>query len=139
MSVIIESVPALQAFVVARVRQDNDLRRLGVSTVFDRVPAKARPPYVTFGPEQETREPAEMCLSLCSTVDLQLDVWTDSVGRNQASKIAAALRALLDDSSGTEGDVDVQEMMLQSIQDVPSEDGLTSHLALQFRCLLQAV
>lgn len=134
----IDGVGALRAFVVARVRGDTRLRRLGVTTVHDRVPAAAKLPYATFGPEQESAERAETSSPLCSTVEMQIDVWSDAVGRSEAGKIAAALRGLLNDAEGEEDAVAIQQVMWTATHDVPSEDGRTTHLALMFTCLIEA-
>lgn len=84
---------ALQKAIVGRLKGDAPLTAIVAGRVYDRVPADAPYPYVTIRNIQVVDDGAE-CVD-GAEVYIDLDVWSNAVGKVEASRGASAVRRAL--------------------------------------------
>lgn len=84
---------ALQKAIVGRLKGDAPLTALVSGRVYDRVPPGAKLPYVTIRNIQVVDDSAE-CVD-GAEVFIDLDVWSNAVGKVEASRAAGAVRKAL--------------------------------------------
>lgn len=128
---------ALQTAIVGELRGNGDVSALVNGRVYDTVPSTATFPYISLGPEQVLPDRAD-CID-GKIVHFQIDVWSRSVGFPQAKEIAEAVIASLNDNPLTVTGYRIVDMYLENDNTSRDPDGLTSHIALTFRALLDPV
>ncbi|MFC4172639.1 DUF3168 domain-containing protein [Microvirga sp. GCM10011540] len=84
---------ALQKAIVGKLKGDAALSAIIEGRVYDRVPAGASLPYVNIRNIQAVDDGAE-CID-GHEVFIDLDVWSNAVGKVEASRAASAVRAAL--------------------------------------------
>jgi hypothetical protein len=84
---------ALQKAIVGRLKGDAPLTALVSGRIYDRVPASAPLPYVHIRSIQVVDDGAE-CID-GAEVFIDLDVWSNAVGKVEASRAASAVRKAL--------------------------------------------
>ena len=84
---------ALQKAIVGRLKGDAPLTALVAGRVYDRVPAGAALPYVHIRSIQVVDDGAE-CID-GAEVFIDLDAWSNAVGKVEASRVASAVRKAL--------------------------------------------
>lgn len=124
----------LQAALAKRLKNDALLKGLINGRVFDRVPAQAEFPYISFGPSDETSADAD-CINAFE-ISFQIDCWSRAVGFQEARKIADAVRQALkpDLVLAINALVYLEHRQTRTIRD---PDGLTSHAALTFEAVAE--
>lgn len=125
----------LVGFVVPLLKGDAALSEMIGARVYDRVPASAKMPYISFGASWETTDDAECIAGV--EIGFRIDVWSTEVGRPEARRIAHRVRALLHDL-----DADLPEGALVMLQHRRSDtltgpDGLTSQVAIEFSATIE--
>lgn len=88
---------ALQKAIVGRLKGDAPLTALISGRVYDRVPAGAALPYVHIRSIQVVDDGAE-CID-GAEVFIDLDVWSNAVGKVEASRAAGAVRKALHEAA----------------------------------------
>ena len=84
---------AMQKAVVGRLKDDAAVSAIIAGRVYDRVPAGATLPYVHIRGIQAIDDGADCVDGIEIFVDL--DVWSNAVGKVEASRAAAAVRTAL--------------------------------------------
>jgi hypothetical protein len=108
--------------------------------VYDQVPDPVPPattatfPYVTLGDCQVLPDKAE-CID-GSEVYPQIDVWSRDVGYPQVKRIAAAVKAVLDDQPLSVTDFNVVLFQHEETRYLRDPDGLTRHAVILFKGLI---
>lgn len=116
--------------IVDRLKADAGVGALIGDRVYDRVPADRTFPYASKGPSDELQSDAE-CIEAVE-ITLQIDVWSQTVGFTEASKVAAAIRNALHRYSltlTTNALVEIEHRQTRFLND---PDPLTSHAAIEF-------
>jgi hypothetical protein len=127
----------LQIAIVEALKDHVGLSALISGRVYDRVPAGAIMPYISFGPEQEVPDVAECVKG--GEVFIQLDVWSRTPGFGEVKKVADLVREILDEF---EVELDSNALLFMEFDGrrvLRDPDGLTSHAALTFRALIEHV
>jgi hypothetical protein len=88
---------ALQKAIVGRLKGDATLTALVSGRIYDRVPPDAPRPYVTIRAIQVVDDGAE-CID-GAEVFIDLDVWSNAVGKVEASQAAGAVRKALHEAA----------------------------------------
>lgn len=84
---------ALQKAIVGKLKADAALNGIIAGRVYDRVPANAPLPYVHIRNFQSVDDGAECIEGL--EVYIDIDVWSNAVGKVEASRAAGAVRSAL--------------------------------------------
>ena len=121
----------MQVAIVAVLKADPEVSALTAGRVYDRVPADARYPYISFGPEQDIPEGAD-CID-ASEIILQIDVWSDDPGFREARRVAKAVRRALSDETVSLTDNALVYFEYDGRRVLRDPDGNTSHVVLTFR------
>ncbi len=116
---------ALQDAVLNALKADATVAGLIVGRVYDRIPATAKFPYVSLGPYDFASDDAE-CID-AGEHTLQVDVWSQKVGRVEAKQITDAVRRALHKHEADLGAYALVEMRVDFTQVIGDPDGLTSH------------
>ena len=125
----------LQGAVLRVLTEDAGVVSFVGERIYDRVPAAAEFPYVSFGPEQAVSDDAE-CLTGFE-VTLQIDVWSRAVGFPEVKAAANAVFRALHDvelSLETNALLSIQHRQTRYLRD---PDGLTNHAAMEFTALVE--
>jgi hypothetical protein len=129
---VVSTQLALQKAVVAALKGNTDAG----DSVFDDVPSSNPFPRITIGPAQALPNLAD-CMDGTETF-LQVDVWSrNTPGMVEMKTIAGQVRSILQDSTMSLDDNELQLMTVDSEQFLRDPDGLTKHAALTFRALTQ--
>lgn len=84
---------ALQKAIVGKLKADADLTAAVAGRVYDKVPSTAVLPYIHFRYVQAVEDSAD-CLD-GQEVFIDLDVWSNAVGKPEASRIVGLVRSAL--------------------------------------------
>lgn len=125
----------LQAMVVKRLKEFSGLSSLVAGRVYDDVPTVASFPYLSWGPEQVLSDDADCASGFDITI--QIDAWSQAVGRGEIKKVAEQVRLALQDY-----DVELTDNALVLIQHqqtafLRDPDGKTNHAAIQFSVFIE--
>ncbi|MBK3745622.1 DUF3168 domain-containing protein [Paraburkholderia aspalathi] len=124
----------LQQALFSRLTTNAALIALIGDRVYDWVPENPTYPYVSFGPMDETSADAD-CVDAFE-ISMQLDVWSRSVGYEEARQVADVIRrALKADLSLTENAL--VYLVHRQTRVFRDPDGLTSHAALTFEAVAE--
>jgi hypothetical protein len=133
----------LQAWVRDRLTESAVLSAELGDRVYDRPPPKQAMafPWIQFSGHQTVDDGAE-CMEEASECYLDLHIWSRDGGHEQAARIAAAIKARLHKPSA---DFDLSpawravDVTVESIRNAGSADGVTVHLVLTVRALVQPI
>jgi hypothetical protein len=123
-------VSELQGALYDRLRATGGVTALVGTRIYDRVPPSPTFPYVSFGPSQAVSDDAD-CITAYE-VSVQIDVWSRTVGRVEASQIADAVRRAIlgaDMTLTTNALVMIEHRDTRIFRD---PDGQTNHAVLIF-------
>lgn len=127
----------LQRALYACLSTDAAVSAMVSGRVFDRVPADAQAPYISFGPMTADDDGAD-CIDGLS-VSVQIDAWSQAVGYGEVKEIAGAVRkaiAAADLALNTHALADITHRSTRILRD---PDGLTSHAVLTFEASIEAL
>ena len=125
----------VQAAVHALLTSDAALAQLVDDRVYVTVPKGASFPYVSFGPSDATADDAECIDGL--EITFQIDAWSRSGGASEAKQIGGAVRKAL---HRAELSLDENSAVLcehRTTRALVDPDGLTTHVALTFRAIVE--
>ena len=128
---------ALQKAIVGRLKEDAPLTALVSGRIYDRVPAGAVMPYVHLRNFQSVDDGAECVDGL--EVFIDIDVWSNAVGKVEASRAAGAIRTALNyaplalDEPYALAEIDHRDTNVGD-----GGDGLLSRARLSFRALVES-
>lgn len=127
----------LQGAIVARLKAFAPLAAFVAGRVYDRIPANAPAifPYVSFGPEDHVQDDAE-CIS-GTEITIQIDAWSQAVGRPEVKKVAEAVRSALHNADLPLSDNALVSLEHRQTRLLTDPDGLTSHAALEFVAFIE--
>jgi isoleucyl-tRNA synthetase len=129
---------ALQKAMVATLRANALLTAVVSARIYDRVPANAPRPYVHLRQFQELDDSND-----CSDaweVNVDLDVWSETPGKPEASRAAMAIRDALHDQDLTlDEPYALVELRHRDTQIGDGGDGLLTRARLSFRALIERV
>lgn len=128
----------LQKAIVARLKADAGVTALVGQKIYERVPAGAEFPYVTLTTGQVIPERADCYKGY--EVFRQIDVWSRAVGSPEAQRIAMAIESALDGAPLSLAGYRLHELTLEaSPYPLTDPDGITTHIPLTFRALIDPV
>lgn len=124
-----------QTYIYALLTGDADLTAIVGSRVYDNVPEGAEFPYISFGPHDVIEDDAD-CIT-AGEHNLQLDVWSRTVGSLQTKEIVSKIKSILHDHDG--------EMLVNALASLRVEnrrifrdpDGKTTHGILNITALIE--
>lgn len=129
---------ALQKAIVGRLKGDAPLAALVAGRIYDRVPAGAPLPYVAIRNIQAVDDGAE-CIN-GQEVFLDLDVWSNAVGKVEASRTASAVRKALHEAPlALDEPHFLVEIMHRDTNIGDGGDELLSRARMTFRALVESV
>lgn len=128
---------ALQKAIVARLKGNADLNSLVSGRVYDRVPAGAALPYVHLRNFQAVDDGAECIDGL--EVYIDIDVWSNAVGKVEASRAAGTIRKALNYAPLTlDEPYSLAEIDHRDTNIGDGGDGILSRARLSFRALVES-
>lgn len=128
---------AIQAAVIAALKDSNELTQLVGARVYDRVPESARFPYVSLGPETVIEDGADDCVTGFE-VFTRIDCWSRAVGRPECKNIAGAVFDALNNAALSVTGYNLLEFRHRLTRYQVDSDGLTQHGIVEFRSLIDA-
>jgi hypothetical protein len=129
---------ALQKAIVGKLRSDAALSAILAGRVYDRVPAGATLPYVHIRNIQAVDDSAD-CID-GAEVYIDLDVWSNAVGKIEASRAASAVRAALNlVPLSLDEPYALAEIGHRDTNIGDGGDALTSRARMTFRALVESV
>jgi len=129
---------ALQKAIVGKLKGDSALNGIIAGRVYDRVPAGAALPYVHIRNIQTVDDGAE-CID-GAEVFIDLDVWSNAVGKVEASRAASAVRAALSlVPLSLDEPVALVEIGHRDTNIGDGGDGLLTRARMTFRALVESV
>lgn len=135
------AVLELQGAIVALLKADAGVTAIVGARVFDHVPRSATGqvtasfPFVGIAGWSDESGNVDCIDALDVTVDI--DCWSRDVGFPEAHRLAAAVRAALDDADLTLADNAAVYFRHRSTRTLRDPDGLTSHAVLTFEAALE--
>ena len=126
---------ALQVAVVTALTADAAVMAIARG-VHDRVPYGAALPYVAIRDIQMLDDGAD-CVEGYE-INIGLDAWSDKPGRTEASRLAAAITAVLHEAELALVNFRLVDLMHRSTTIGPEPDGVLSRARMEFRALVDA-
>ena len=127
----------LQTAIVTKLKADSGVMAVVADRIYDNVPPTATFPYLSRGDSQVLPDDAD-CID-GSEITFSIDGWSRSISVPECKQLSKAVVAALDDQPITVNGYDVVVFILNSISYMRDPDGLTRHVAISFRILIQAL
>ena len=127
----------LQSAIVTKLKADSGVMAVVADRIYDNVPPTATFPYLSLGDSQVLPDDAD-CIDGTEIV-FSIDGWSRSISVPECKQLSKAVVAALDDQPITVSGYDVVVFILNSISYMRDPDGLTRHVAISFRILIQAL
>lgn len=116
----------LQTLIYERLVADARVHTLVGDRIFDRMPADADYPCITFGPSDYSPDDMDCIEGRDET--LQLDCWAEDHGRlRPAKEIADAVKKALHQFEADAGDSALITMTVEAVRVMRDRDGITGH------------
>lgn len=116
----------LQELVYLVLSNDGAVVALVGDRIYDRVPKKARTPYISFGPSDTLTDDADCMPTRVET--LQIDVWSEyQGGKSEAKRICDAVKACLHDQPLEMTNNALEHIAIRQVQVFDDADGVTVH------------
>ena len=126
----------LQTAIVTKLKADAGVVAAVGNRVYDNVPPNASFPYISLGDSQVLPDKAD-CID-GTEVFFSLDGWSRDLRFPECKSISKAIVAALDDQPLTVAGYDAVVFELDSVNYLRDPDGITRHVALSFRALIQS-
>jgi Protein of unknown function (DUF3168) len=126
----------LQAAVVTALKANAGVVAVVGSRVYDNVPPSATFPYISLGDSQVLPDKAD-CID-GTEIFFNLDGWSRDTRFPECKTISKAVVAALDDQPLTVTGYTAVVFELDNINYLRDPDGITRHVALSFRALVQS-
>lgn len=136
MTVADASLP-LQKAIVAALKGSAELAAIVGTRVYDKVPADAKKPYVSLGPEQVMPDLADEYEGAHDR--FQVDGWSAERGRVEAKAIGAAIHAALHDAALTVDGHRLVNLQIEQTRYLVDADGITQHAVLIFTATTEPI
>lgn len=127
----------LQTAVVTKLKADSGVAAIVANRIYDFVPPDADFPYVSIADSQVLPDKAD-CID-GTEISFGIDGWSRSKTIPEVKQISKAIVAALDDKDLTVSGYAAVVFELQSISYLRDPDGLTRHVAISFRALIQSL
>ena len=128
----------LQAAIVGRLKGDAGVTAVVGQRIYDEVPSNPTFPYISIGDNQVLPDKAD-CID-GTEIFWQLDGWARDPTYPRTKSFSKAVVAALDDTTAlTVTGYNVVIVELNTVNYLHDPDGITRHVAMNFRFLLQAV
>ena len=126
----------LQAGIVAKLKADAGVQAIVGTRVYDHVPPGPTFPYISYGDSQVLPDKAD-CIDGVE-VFVQLDGWSRNGTYPEVKQVSKAIVAALDDQAITVSGYSVIVFEHNNTNYLRDPDGITRHVSLSFRALIQA-
>jgi uncharacterized protein DUF3168 len=126
----------LQAALVGKLKADAGVQAVVGQRVYDRVPNNPTFPYISLGDNQVLPDKAD-CID-GTEVFWQIDGWERDQTFPMAKQISKAIVAALDDQALTVTGYAAIVVEINTVNYLRDPDGITRHVAVTFRFLIQA-
>ncbi len=126
----------LQTAIVTKLKADAGVIAAVGNRVYDNVPPNASFPYISLGDSQVLPDKAD-CID-GTEIFFSLDGWSRDLRFPECKSISKAIVAALDDQPLTVAGYDAVVFELDSVNYLRDPDGITRHVALSFRALIQS-
>lgn len=127
----------LQAAIVGKLKGDAGVQAIVGARVYDEVPSNPTFPYISIGDNQVLPDKAE-CID-GTEVFWQIDGWARDPTFPVAKAISKAVVAALDDATLTISGYSAVVAEIDRVTYLHDPDGITRHVAVNFRFLIQAL
>lgn len=127
----------LQTAIVTKLKADGGMNAVVGTRIYDNVPPTATFPYVSLGDSQVLPDKAD-CID-GTEIFFSIDGWSRDKRYPECKQISKAIVACLDDQQLTVNGYDAVVFELDSVNYLRDPDGITRHVALSFRALIQAL
>ena len=127
----------LQAAIVSKLKNDSGVQAVVGQRIYDEVPSNPTFPYISIGDNQVLPDKSD-CID-GTEIFWQLDGWARDPTYPRTKSISKAVVAALDDATITVSGYNVVVVELNTINYLHDPDGITRHVAMNFRFLLHAV
>jgi hypothetical protein len=129
---------ALQKAIVGKLKGDAPLTALVAGRIYDRVPAGAAMPYVHIRNIQAVDDGSDGVDG--QEVFIDLDVWSNAVGKVEASRVASGVRSVLNfQALPLDEPYALLEIGQRDTNIGDGGDGLLTRARLSFRALVESV
>ena len=131
----------LQGLIIATLKASASVSAL-VDGVYDRPPQASiawggpKQAYISLGPTDIVVEDGDCIYG--ENHNVQIDVWSRTVGQVDTKKIVAAIKGALHDQAFSFTDNGFVEMLLKNYRIMADPDGMTTHGSMQFECMIDA-
>lgn len=126
----------LQSAIIGKLKSDSGVQAVVGQRVYDEVPEHPTFPYVSIGDNQVLPDKAE-CIDGVE-IFWQLDGWARDPTFPRCKQISKAVVAALDDQEITVSGYSVIVCEINTVNYLHDPDGITRHVAINFRFLIQA-
>ena len=126
----------LQAAIVSKLKNDPGVTAVVGQRIYDEVPANPQFPYISLGDNQVLPDKAE-CID-GTEIFWQLDGWARDETFPVCKKISKAVVAAMDDQELLVTGYATIVCEINTINYLHDPDGITRHVAISFRFLIQA-
>lgn len=126
----------LQATIVGALKADPGVQAVVAQRVYDEVPPNPTFPYISLGDNQVLPDKAE-CID-GTEIFWQIDGWARDPTFPVPKKLSKAIVAALDDKEIVVSGYSVIVCELNTVNYLRDPDGITRHVAVSFRFLIQA-
>ncbi len=126
----------LQAAIVGTLKNDAGVQAVVGQRVYDEVPPNPTFPYISIGDNQVLPDKAD-CID-GTEIFWQIDGWARDQTFPMPKQISKAVVAALDDKEITLTGYAAVVVELNTINYLHDPDGITRHVAINFRFLIQA-
>jgi len=126
----------LQAAIVGKLKNDPGVQAVVGQRVYDEVPNNPTFPYISIGDNQVLPDKAN-CID-GTEIFWQLDGWARDPTFPMTKQISKAVVAALDDQAITVTGYAVVVCEISTVNYLHDPDGITRHVAINFRFLIQA-
>jgi|SRR6185369_14925886 len=126
----------LQAALVAKLKGDSGVQAVVGTRIYDEVPNNPTFPYISLGDNQVIPDKAD-CID-GSEIFWQIDGWARDPAFPRCKQIAKAVTAALDEVDLSISGYTLIWSELNTTNYLHDPDGITRHVAISFRFLIQA-
>ena len=133
------SDPSLEllAAIVGKLKNDSGVQAIVADRVYTEVPSNPTFPYISIGDNQVLPDKAD-CID-GTEIFWQLDGWSRSHTGPEDKQISKAVVAAVDDQALTVSGYSAIVVELNRVDYLRDPDGITRHVAINFRFLIQAL
>jgi len=127
----------LQAALVSKLKNDSGVQAIVGDRVYAEVPSNPTFPYISVGDNQVLPDKAD-CID-GTEIFWQLDGWSRSHTGPEEKQISKAVVAAVDDQPLSVSGYDAVVVEINTVNYLRDPDGITRHVAMNFRFLIQAL